>query len=710
MQTGDVISFNAAISACETREYALELLQEMPARRLSPDLISFNAALSAPGTWDSALEILAAMQRARRQPDSVTCSAAVLSCAQGRRWDVALSLFFSLGRADAVAWNSVLKAAPNWETVLELMGHMRQALVQPDVVAFSTAIAACAEDSESGGSWQMALHLLQGVQANEVTYGAAVTAMARNAQWQRALVLLSEAHGKGQGTAGVTNAAIAACERSACWQWALSLFHGLDTGQADDISYCTTIGACAAATEWHQALGLLDHAPAAAYAALLGAWESEWQNALALLRQMRDTRVEADDACLRAAMGVCHTAGRWERSLELMKQMQQEGLALAILTCNFAMTACARGLHWTLAISMLRTLQLHQLTPGSGSLASAGSACDRGLQWAQTLALLRGARGKGVQPSLMLYGTTVSALEKNERWRRAVQLLRDLHREGLEAELVTCNSAISACEKGGAWPWATQLLTEEMLRKDLECDEISFNAAISACKDQWLVASLCLEAMQLWSLQPGVVTYQVLLPAMEAGGGFVPQGLWPSEPRRQVEALELLEATGGVPVLAPAKFAKMVYLPRLFPALRQLAAGSSAPGGPRLHEPQLEQHFSLGALFTSAALQDLDMDRSSPWLGSARNFAWKALRSSGSSVVTAAEPSAAGIAAWVSQTLASRPSRWSGGFGAEAFGPPWPIFVEHDRSQHAERGMLQLLLHCCAGASNGNTAELCAYF
>ncbi|CAJ1403920.1 unnamed protein product [Effrenium voratum] len=133
-----------------------------------------------------------------------------------------------------------------------------------------------------------------------------------------------------------------------------------------------------------------------------------------------------------------------------------------------------------------------------------------------------------------------------------------------------------------------------------------------------------MDAMQLWSLQPGVVTYQVLLPAMEAGGGFVPQGLWPSEPRRQVEALELLEATGGVPVLAPAKFAKMVYLPRLFPALRQLAAGSSAPGGPRLHEPQLEQHFSLGALFTSAALQDLDMDRSSPWLGSARNFAWKA--------------------------------------------------------------------------------------
>ena len=46
----DVISFSAAISACEKAaqwERALELLEEMPTRGVKPDVISFNATISA---------------------------------------------------------------------------------------------------------------------------------------------------------------------------------------------------------------------------------------------------------------------------------------------------------------------------------------------------------------------------------------------------------------------------------------------------------------------------------------------------------------------------------------------------------------------------------------------------------------------------------------------------------------------------------------
>merc|ERR1712066_852739 len=44
----DTISYNAAISSCEKghqQQHCIELLQDMPRRRLQPDLVSYSAAV-----------------------------------------------------------------------------------------------------------------------------------------------------------------------------------------------------------------------------------------------------------------------------------------------------------------------------------------------------------------------------------------------------------------------------------------------------------------------------------------------------------------------------------------------------------------------------------------------------------------------------------------------------------------------------------------
>eukprot|EP00435_Cladocopium_sp_Y103_P015651 s3855_g3.t2 len=444
----DVISFNAALSACVSRsDFAFQIFQEMEIRQVVPDRVSFNAMLSAAGQWEQVLNLLGKMRHSRYEADHISCSAAVLGCVRSQCWEVALSIFFDLARgADVVAWNSVLKAAPNWVMAVALLQQMRKVYLQPDLVACSTAISRCAEETDEF-SWQVALRLLRlSEDRNEVTYGAAVTVMAKSAQWQQAMALLAEAEERRCLGTGTVNAAINACEQALRWQLAIVLLESLLEGPPypDEISYCATIGACAAATQWAKALELSkDFTSAATLGAAMVACEvrGAWQHALAILQQMQHSSLEVSDLTFRAAMGACHStvAMRWERSVDLLQRMQCAGLPPATLSHNFAITAIGRGMEWALALTAFRTVK-HKLTAASGTFATTSSACDRGLQWAQTLELLRISNSEGLQSSMMIYGSSISAQEKVSHWRIGLGLLRSLRRQGLEAELVTCNS------------------------------------------------------------------------------------------------------------------------------------------------------------------------------------------------------------------------------------------------------------------------------
>eukprot|EP00439_Symbiodinium_sp_Y106_P068239 s2092_g11.t1 len=268
--TADLISFNAGISACEKAaqwELALELVQALQQQGLRADIFTWNAALSAcasAGNWEQACEVLNSMQLARLRADAVSCSAAVAACAGASRWDLALHLFFSMQgascAADRIAWNTVVAAVTTWELSMQLLQEMDQAKFEPDVVAFSSVVGCCAEDS-SADSWLAALAILQSLGAqrlspNEVTYSAAITALGRAQQWQRALETLAVATAARAAPVAVWNAAIDACERGGEWEQALQLLGELEVNSgaptADLISFCSATGACAAAAEWQK--------------------------------------------------------------------------------------------------------------------------------------------------------------------------------------------------------------------------------------------------------------------------------------------------------------------------------------------------------------------------------------------------------------------------------------------------------------------------
>merc|ERR1739841_325877 len=82
----DVISYSAAISACEKGgqwQVALGLLATMQEAALVPNVISYSAAISACekcGQWQEALGLLATMQEADLVPNVISYNAAISAC------------------------------------------------------------------------------------------------------------------------------------------------------------------------------------------------------------------------------------------------------------------------------------------------------------------------------------------------------------------------------------------------------------------------------------------------------------------------------------------------------------------------------------------------------------------------------------------------------------------------------------------------------
>ena len=122
-----------------------------------------------------------------------------------------------------------------WELALHLFGEVGRVGLQADVITFTSVISVLAQV----GLWQLALRMLAEMgtgtaRPNEFTYGAAIAAAGRAEQWEVALALLEEAKmakSKASLSAGTCNAALSALEKGGEWQRALHLLGWMDASQ-----------------------------------------------------------------------------------------------------------------------------------------------------------------------------------------------------------------------------------------------------------------------------------------------------------------------------------------------------------------------------------------------------------------------------------------------------------------------------------------------
>ncbi|CAE7034700.1 unnamed protein product [Symbiodinium sp. CCMP2592] len=147
----DVVSYSAAISACEHGQWtmALQLVDEMVDAELVGDVICFNSVLSAlesSGQWLLALQMLQEMESFAVTPNVISFSTAVSACKQ--KWRTALSMLFQVPCLEASpkeAYNSAIKAcelARQWRLPVRLIEDMLAAGTEPDAISFNDTITA----------------------------------------------------------------------------------------------------------------------------------------------------------------------------------------------------------------------------------------------------------------------------------------------------------------------------------------------------------------------------------------------------------------------------------------------------------------------------------------------------------------------------------------------------------------------------------------
>lgn len=486
---------------------------------------------------------------------------------------------------------------------------------------------------------------------------------------------------------------LAAYCRGHAWRDAVAL---AAAGEVDVVSRGMALAACDRLAWWQEALELLSQAPEV-NVVLCNATISacgrakRWAEACEVLGDMARRQVAPDAISFNSAM----RGGSWRLAVLLRQQMVQQQLEPSRFTTSTATSLCARSNAWHAALAFLALAS----DLDAAAFSSVLQACGRSRRWQRSLRLFQELQ-ELVDPDVACYNAAMSALERGGHWRGALSLWSTMRESRLRPDLTTRNSFLSACEKGRRWQLALEVFGESTSHS-----KVTYTALLSALTKgkAWDLALGVLEQMRLKDLQPGPLHYAAILEArgeddelrrrlelsvLQALRDL--EGLQEPEARQEaakyaVAGLEALMRGQNQLHMQLEETLELFELVLYRPVLAELAA--------LLHRPptaagRLTEQYGLGSHFTQRALKDLGLaEIDDLWAISARQSALELLHE------VPERAQAQHLVVWSSYTL----ELWGRHFQNQGRAtwaeephlptpvPLWPIFVEHDRGNHAER-------------------------
>jgi len=244
----------------------------------------------------------------------------------------------------------------------------------------------------------------------------------------------------------------------------------------------------------------------------------KWEEAVGVLRSMKDMNVKPNVVNFNLAISACGQKKQWECALKLLEEMQDESIEPNVITYNTAISACGKAMKWDRAMGLLEHMKTKQVQPDKLSYNSTISACGKGMKPEMALNLLEEMKQLNVKPDVISYNASISACGVAQKWENALLLLDDMKKQRLEPDVISYNAAISACEKGARADKALELL-EVMKTQNVDPNIITYSAAISACEKgmKWEKALELLEEIKQWDIQPSVIAYSAAISACEKG-------------------------------------------------------------------------------------------------------------------------------------------------------------------------------------------------
>eukprot|EP00435_Cladocopium_sp_Y103_P021743 s2743_g5.t1 len=381
------------------------------------------------------------------------------------------------------------------------------------------------------GEWQEAsLHYYSLALPTPSETTAAVSACARQRQWQMAQEVLASARNLGHGRFDI--ASFNACLGAMTWPQAMAWLQKVRQWSLEPtiVTFNATIETMKRAHEWCRAVALLSEASGkslqpnlVSYGTAVSACvaAAQWLKALELFHSVqaatdRPQRGRGGSGLVvlySAAVRACETAAKWPEALELLQVIGKSRVKLDGILYNSVLSACDKGHRWEEALDTLSSAKQRCLE-NIVSYSATMSACAKGAQWQWALFLLSDLQDAKLHPNQVTYAAAISACEKGEgRWADALFLLQHLAPE--QRDMVTSSAAISACEKSSQW-----MVALEIFRTLPEQDLVAYNATASACAkaQQWSKAMFLLNQAEEKQLQPTVTSYGTVISSFEESG------------------------------------------------------------------------------------------------------------------------------------------------------------------------------------------------
>ncbi|CAE7348226.1 unnamed protein product, partial [Symbiodinium sp. CCMP2456] len=332
-----VESVTAAIdtmAACSLWERALSLLCNMPPG-LRPNVMTFGAAMNAlarGAAWLCAVQLLRVMDEQKVSRNSVVCSCAIAACDEAEEWQQSLAMLVEMlqvgPRPNLIAFNSAIVACAHgrqWYAAVQLFRKLRSSC-EPDVVSVSSVLSAF----ELSQRWAKALGFL--LQLGSL--GLELAASARTAvfgicgdRWEQALTACPPI--AAEWSLAERNAAITALGEAHSWARSTELLTSLlQCGRSpDSVTLGAMVSICARAEEWPCALAIFDALPrlraavdlVCSNAAASAPKKRCWQQTLSLLQSLPLRRLRSDIISANAGLGAWATVSCWQQGVNLVE-------------------------------------------------------------------------------------------------------------------------------------------------------------------------------------------------------------------------------------------------------------------------------------------------------------------------------------------------------------------------------------------------------
>ena len=258
------------------------------------------------------------------------------------------------------------------------------------------------------------------------------------------------------------NAAISACEKAKQWPFALWLLQLVP--EADVITFSAAISACGQAACWPQSLSLLQQLvdeqlrlDIVTYNSVISAVEKQglWQLAIHLLAELRHSSLSSTLITHNALVSACEKAGQWQhalRALALTKKAPRSFGGPDLISCNAFISACQKAQRWTLALAFLGNVGQGRLRSDVVTCSSCITACS-GDSWQTAFSVWAQAREQQLHDSI-LYSSAVSAF--SAQWEVVFNLLSFINDKRVNVDVDTLGLGLAACEAGSSRYHATR--------------------------------------------------------------------------------------------------------------------------------------------------------------------------------------------------------------------------------------------------------------